>query len=214
MEILAKLFGSAAKVKIIRLFLFNPKSGYDLQDIIFRAKITIEEARREIKELEKAGLVKRRTFYKITRSKEGESKPDPKKKTTGWMLDERFLYLEAMYKFFTTIPPLQNRQILARLARTGKIKLIIISGFFIQDSNSRVDLLVVGDNFRQTLFENTIARIESDLGKEVTYVALETEEFNYRLRMYDKLIRDIIDYPHVVVIDKIGIHRNSMLHLV
>lgn len=214
MEILAKLFGSVAKVKIIRLFLFNQGIGYDLHEIIFRAKISAEQARREIKELEKAGLVRRRTFYKVIHANEEDSKLDVKKKTSGWMLDERFPYLEAMNKFFTTIPPLQNRQILARLAQTGKIKLIIIAGFFIQDPNSRVDLLVVGDNFRQSMFENTIARIESDLGKEVKYVALETEEFNYRLGMYDKLIRDILDYPHVIVIDKIGIQRSAIPYLV
>ena len=137
-----------------------------------------------------------------------------KKKATGWMLDERFPYVEAMTKFFTTIPPLQNRQILTRLAQTGKVKLIIIAGFFIHDVNSRVDLLVVGDHFRRGILENTIARIESDLGKEVKYVALETEEFQYRLGMYDKLIRDIIDYPHVVVIDKIGVRRSPIPHLV
>lgn len=212
MEILAKLFGSVAKVKIIRLFLFNTGTGYDLQDIVARAKITAEAARPEIKELEKAGLIRRRTFYKAIVNKQGEVTTDPKKKVSGWMLNERFPYLEAMNKFFTTIPPLQNRQILTRLAQTGKIKLIIISGFFIQNQNSRVDLLVVGDHFRNAAFESTIARIESDLGKEVKYVALETEEFNYRLGMYDKLIRDILDYPHVVVFDKIGIqHRPSTL---
>ncbi|TSC73298.1 MAG: Uncharacterized protein G01um101448_827 [Parcubacteria group bacterium Gr01-1014_48] len=214
MEILAKLFGSVAKVKIIRLFLFNAGRGYDLHDIISRAKITPEAARPEIKELERAGLIRRRIFYKSTVDKHGEPTTDPKRKVSGWMLDERFPYLEAMNKFFTTIPPMQNRQILTRLAQTGKIKLIIISGFFIQNPNSRVDLLVVGDHFRNAAFESTIARIESDLGKEVKYVALETEEFNYRLGIYDKLIRDILDYPHVVVIDKIGIQRTPAPFLV
>ena len=28
----------------------------------------------------------------------------------------------------------------------------------------------------------------------------ETKEFIYRLNMYDKLVRDIIDYPHEVIL--------------
>ena len=37
------------------------------------------------------------------------------------------------------------------------------------------------------------------------YAAFGTEDFAYRFGMYDKFIRDIVDYPHERLIDKIGI---------
>ena len=64
MDILEKLFGTAAKVKIMRLFLFNPTSTFDLQQISHRSKVTPQATRREIINLHKIGLIKRKSFYR------------------------------------------------------------------------------------------------------------------------------------------------------
>jgi hypothetical protein len=37
------------------------------------------------------------------------------------------------------------------------------------------------------------------------YVALPTSEFQYRMGMGDKLLRDILDYKHEVALDVLGI---------
>ena len=37
------------------------------------------------------------------------------------------------------------------------------------------------------------------------YSALESAELRYRVGMYDKLTRDVFDYKHQIVVDKIGI---------
>jgi hypothetical protein len=47
--------------------------------------------------------------------------------------------------------------------------------------------------------------MEAEIGKELRYAYFSTDEFRYRLSMYDKLIRDILDYPHRVLLDKLGI---------
>ena len=38
-----------------------------------------------------------------------------------------------------------SEDVLKRLKRAGRIKLLILSGVFIQETESRVDLLIVGD---------------------------------------------------------------------
>ena len=63
MEILEKIFGSAAKVKIMRLFLFNPEIPFDLDKTTVRAKITPQAARLNIRMLEQAGLLKSKVFF-------------------------------------------------------------------------------------------------------------------------------------------------------
>jgi hypothetical protein len=42
--------------------------------------------------------------------------------------------------------------------------------------------------------------MEAEIGGELSYAVFETKEFLYRLNMYDKLVRDILDYPHEVVV--------------
>ena len=49
-----------------------------------------------------------------------------------------------------------------------------------------------------------MAGIEAEVGKEIKYAILETDDFKYRLGVGDRLIRDIMDYPHDVALDKLG----------
>ena len=76
---------------------------------------------------------------------------------------------------------------------------------FIQEWETRVDLLVVGDDINMAKLESVMKVIESEVGKEIAYSAFETEDFEYRVGIHDRLIRDILDSPHTVLIDRIGI---------
>jgi predicted nucleotidyltransferase len=205
MEILSKLFGSTAKVKVLRLFLFNPHTAYDIKTVAVRSKLATPVARKEVVRLEKIGFVRRKTLVRAMSKKKRRGSALAKKNVHAWTLNERFTYLQSLQNFLLNIPPLKNSEILKRLSNAGKLKLVVIAGVFIQDPDSRVDLLVVGDNLKRRALERAIRTIESELGKELKYVSLDTSEFRYRLNMYDKLIRDILDYPHEKIIDKLGL---------
>ena len=101
--------------------------------------------------------------------------------------------------------PLQPKEIVKKISQLGAIKLLVISGVFIQDYESRVDLLVVGDNIKKTHLENLMKTLEAEIGKELKYAYFNTADFTYRMSMYDKLIRDILDYPHEKIVNKLGL---------
>ena len=86
-----------------------------------------------------------------------------------------------------------------------KIKLFIVAGVFTQNWDSRVDLLLVGDDLNLAKIESVIKTIESEIGKEISYSAFETQDFEYRFGIHDRLVRDILDYPHVTLLDRLGI---------
>lgn len=205
MEILGKLFGSTAKVKIIRLFLFNTETPYDIKDIIERAKVIPVEARKEMSTLESIGLVKRKSFVKDVTKKNGKKTIVKKIKSIGWVLDDSFAYLDAIRNLLITVSLHRYDDIPKRFAHAGKIKLMVVAGVFIQEWESRVDLLIVGDNLKTSSIINAIKTLESEIGKELRYSVFETADFQYRLGIYDKLIRDILDFPHKKVIDKLGV---------
>lgn len=201
-EVLEKLFGSPAKVKIMRLFIFNPIDNFDINQIIERSKVTPGAARKEITNLEKTGLLKKRSFFKdfiIGRKKKIE-----RRRVHGWSLNETFEYLEPLRNLLAHVGEARNKEIIRKLSRVGRLKLVIISGFFIQNWDSRVDLLVVGDNLKKGTLDNIIKTIESEVGKEIRYTSFETPDFQYRLGVYDKLIRDILDFQHETILDKIN----------
>ena len=203
-EILEKIFGSAAKVKIMRLFLFNPAETFDLGQIVERSKVTPASARHEVSMMEKVGLIKKRSFYKDYEVGPSKNRKIERRRTIGWTIDENFEYLEPLQNLLIHISPLRNGEILNRLARVGKMKLVVVSGAFIQNWDSRVDLLIVGDNIKKGTLENVIKTIESEVGREIRYASFETPDFKYRLGVYDKLIRDILDFPHEAILDKLN----------
>lgn len=206
MEILEKVFGSAAKVKIMRLFLFNPEVCLDISSIASRAKVSKKSARSEIHTLEEISLVKPRVFYKNTPSaSKSASNKDKKTKVKGWVLDTNFAHLVPLQNFLILASAFQPKDIIRRVSRVGKVKLLVVAGVFIQEKESRVDMLVVGDGIRKGTLETVVKSIEAELGKEIIYSAFETADFKYRLSMFDKLVRDILDYPHKKLIDKLGL---------
>lgn len=205
MDILEKLFGSAAKVKIIKLYLFNTDTAYDVAQAADRAKVSRGVARKEISNLEKIGFIKPKFYVKEVRIQKNRSLQTSRKRTNGWIMDQKFPYVEVIKSFLSSINPFRHKDIVDKISRAGKIQLLIIAGIFIKDPDSRVDLLVVGDNLKQGQLDNIIKTIESEIGKEIRYAVFETSEFNYRYSMFDKLIRDILDYPHEKIINKLNL---------
>lgn len=205
MDILEKLFGGAPKVKIIKLFLFNPDSAFDTTQTAERAKVSKGVARKEISNLEKINFIKAKVYTKEIKRQKNRSIKIFHKRVNGWTLDQKFPYIEAVKSFLSSINPFKHKDIMDRISRAGKIQLLVVSGIFIKDPDSRVDLLVVGDGLKQGQLDKIIGTIESEIGREIRYAVFETPEFNYRLSIFDKLIRDILDYPHEKIINKLSL---------
>jgi hypothetical protein len=201
MEILDKIFGSAAKVRMMRLFILNPSQQFSVGEIVNRTMTREKDVRAELALLEKIDLVRRRT---VSRKENPESIRS--KKTQVWALNQKFVYFDELKSFLVNANLIKNSELIKRIGRVGKIKLIILAGVFLnQPDDNRLDLLVVGDEIRNSSFERIVKSLESELGKEVKYAFFATNDFLYRMNMYDKLIRDLLDYPHQVVFDRIGI---------
>lgn len=201
MEILDKIFGSAAKVRMMRLFILNPDQQFSVDEIVSRTMTCEKDVRVELALIEKIDLTRRRT---VARKENLESLRS--KKTQVWGLNPKFIYLDELKSFLVNANLIKNSELIKRIGRVGKIKLIVLAGVFLnQLDENRLDLLVVGDEIRRASFENIVKSLESELGKEVKYAFFATTDFMYRMNMYDKLVRDLLDYPHQVVFDRIGI---------
>lgn len=187
------------------MFLFNSGTAYDVTQISDRTKESSSKVRREVHVLEKMDLIKRRVFYKTVHRKKGNKKIVGKVKTSGWILNTDFEFLAPLQQFLVNLNHLSPKDIARKLSKAGNMKLIIISGIFIQAPESRVDLLVVGDHIKKGSVENAIRTIEAEMGKEIRYAVFETADFQYRLGLYDKLIRDILDFSHEKIVNKIGV---------
>jgi hypothetical protein len=211
MEILAKLFGGETRVKLLRLFLFNPDNNYSLQETLDKTKSNKKEVSKEIINLLKTGIIKKKSITREVQLKKKKKIVIKKVSETGYGLDHKFPYLPALKNLLIMVSLHADDTLVKRFSSVGRIKLFIASGVFIQEWETRVDLLIVGDGLNITKLDTVMKTIESEVGREIIYSAFETEDFEYRYGMHDRLIRDIMDLPHATLVDKIGIGENKVL---
>ena len=196
---LSILFGSTARVKLLRFFLFNPSKEFLFDDISRRAKLVRRTARTEISALEKAGVIKQKTIYIEV---EGKSK---KMKAVGYALNKDFQELQALQTFLFETAPIDGKNLLRHLRQAGSLDFVGISGVFVRDFEQRLDVLLSMKKFSQAKVEKAIRSLEAEVGIEIRFAAMSSEDLMYRVGMYDKLTRDFFDYNHQVLVDKIGV---------
>lgn len=189
MERLAKLFGSPARLKMLRLFVFNRDIAFTLSEVAERTKLSKEAARREVAELCAAGLLRKKGA----------------RTSAHYQVDSRFEHLTALNAFVRETTSVRPQKIIATLKRAGALRLIALSGHFTGILEPQVDLLVVGDHLEERALAHAVHTLEAELGREIRYASFATPDFRYRLGVYDRLVRDVFDYPHRLLIDKIGL---------
>jgi hypothetical protein len=202
MEQLSKLFGSPARVKLLRLFTFNPETVYDRDSIVKIARITPDTASRELAGLARALVIQRKTFYKEV-ARPG-SKTSKKRKTIGWVMNPKYEYFEPLSRFMRDSLSVSETEIRKRFRGVGTVKLLVLSGFFAGARDSVLDVLIVGERLKEKQITNAIQSLEAECGKEIRYMVLSSEDYQYRRRIRDKFIRDVMDYEHVAITNKLS----------
>lgn len=189
MDSLSRLFGSPARLKLLRLFLLNSNDVFTVADVAIRARIGKEAVRREVAALVAAKVLKKRG-----------SGP-----SASYTTDTRFTHHEALKGFLRATSVLPDSAIVEGLRRAGAPRLIILSGLFTGSLEPKADILIVGDNLDERALSLAIRALEAELGRELRYASFATPEFRYRMGVYDRLLRDILDYPHRAIVDKLGL---------
>lgn len=196
---LSILFGSPARVKLLRFFLFNPSKEFTFDDMSRRAKLVRRTARTEINALERAGIIKGKQVYQQL---EGRSK---RSRVTAYAINKEFNELQALQTFLFETAPINGKTLLKHLRKAGPLDFVCISGIFLREFEHRLDVLIAMKKISQPKIENAIRSLEAELGIEIRYAAFESEDLRYRVGMYDKLTRDVFDYKHQIIVDKVGI---------
>ena len=145
--------------------------------------------RRELADLLAAGLLR----------KKGTQTP------IRYQTNPRFEHLDALEIFIRDTTSVRPQNMLKALKRAGTVRLVALSGLFTGILEAQIDLLIVGDNLDERVLATAVHSLEAELGREIRYASFPTADFRYRLGIYDRLLRDVFDYPHRLLVDKIGL---------
>ena len=156
-------------------------------------------ARTEISALEKAGVIRQKN---VLMTVPGKAK---KMKAIAYTLNKDFQELQALQTFLFDTAPIDGKNLLVHLRKAGSLDFVAIAGVFVRNFEQRLDLLIAMKKFSQSAVEKAIRSIEAEVGMEVRFAAMSSEDLMYRVGMYDKLTRDFFDYEHQTLVDKIGV---------
>lgn len=206
-DFLSAFLGNQARAKLARVFVLNESAASTLKEASDRAGVSIQAAAREIKTLEKIRIIKKVKDPGSKPRKNGAKARGKKpasgaKQESAWIVNPEFKHLRALSSFIHEVSPLRYGNIVAALRNCGRLSAVIVSGCFMGDTTRPVDLIVVVDNVNENRLEHAIKALEPVFGREIRYASFPAAEFRYRLTIQDRLIRDTIDYPHQVLLDR------------
>lgn len=208
-QILEKLFESVPKVRLLRLFVRNPEQLFAFAEVVKKTSLRAPVARKELKKLLNLELVAQKvaTLREETAKGVGTKKHRvliKTRKVPVFYANLKFRLLPELKDLITKDSITPRKKLLRQLQKLGSLKLVVLSGIFLNSELARTDLLIVGDNVKRMALERLLAEVESDLGRAVQYTLMESKEYEYRINMYDRFLRDIFELPHEKLINKLG----------
>lgn len=196
-EILENIFKSRSQLRLMRFFVLNPEKTLSTSELRDKLHIDGRTILSEMRVLLKMGFVKQ-----VSRQK--------KKYFT---FNETFPYYTEFRNLFVKANTYPQCKELGSLKKIGRVKLIVVGGIFVNYAKARLDILVVCDDMSRAKLKNAISIIEAEIGKEVRYMAISSDEFNYRLDMMDRFTIELLSSPHDILLNKIPKLKGFIVNL-
>lgn len=182
---LQDLMVSKVRVKLLKVFLSQPKEMFYIRQLVRLLKEEINAVRRELQRMEKLGMVKKenrgnRIYY--------------------WFNKDYPLYGDLL-SMVAKVAGLGG-EIIRRKSKLGKIRFALISGKIargLQVKPDEVDLLVVGDLEIKQLAD-LVKSFEQKIDREINYSVMSKEEFDFRKKRRDPFLLNILSNPKVMLI--------------
>ena len=182
---LEELFSSKARIKILKLFLFNPENRYYQRQIATLTNQSIRGVQREVEKLKKIGLIEEslegnRKYYKTNKS---------------------CPVFEDLKKIFFKTAGI-GKVLKKDLKKSNAIKIAFIYGSYARGEEnllSDIDLLVIG-NIKSRELSNILAKPKSDLGREINYTVYSLQEFKQRIKQRDHFLTTVLKEEKIFII--------------
>lgn len=195
-NMLEQIFGSKARVEILKFFLSKPEQKYYTRQLARDLELQVNSVRRELENLKNIGLIK-----EIKENDPANAKKNDKK---YYNCNLDFILFNELKNLFTKANLLSCQDFLDSLKAVEEIKLLILSGIFSGDTKSLTDLLIVG-KINKTKFLKDLHILEEDLNKEINYTIMDETEYEYRLDIHDIFLYKFKQGKQIEIINKLDV---------
>ena len=176
---------SKARVKLLDVFLANPREIYHVRGLVRKTGEEINAVRRELAHMEAVGILKK----------------EPRGNRLYYWPDSSYSLYSELLAIITKESGL-GEQIVKNRNRIGKISFCVFSRKFVERRERRteeIDVLIVGDIVMAEL-SVLVRQEEEKRKKEINYTVMTNEEFNFRKKRRDPFLLGILESGKVMVI--------------
>ena len=186
---LAKLFGSDARVKVLSLFMLNAGNEYYLREIAQETRLAIRSVQRTVENLTEIGI--------LQREKRGNS-------VYFRLRDDVPILSELKTIFLKTVG--LGALLRQMLTEQEGIEIAFIYGSVAkgeEEKASDIDVAIIGDlSSRQLTSE--LVKLERELGREINATVFTPTEWRSRGKKRDHFVRTLIQEPKIFLIGDNG----------
>ncbi len=193
---LTKLFGSQARVKLLKIFVLNQDEKFYLRQLSRDLKMQVNSIRRELENLQSFGLLSCDED-----SVELEERDRGKTEKKYYHVNQDFVLFPELKALMVKSQVLSNNVFVEKIRATCSPKVFILSGSLVSNPKSQTDILLVGRFNRDKLIP-LINELEEDLGRELNYTIMDYREYSYRVDIADFFVYNIIHGKKIVVTDE------------
>lgn len=183
---LEHLFSSRTRVKLLKIFLSNPKKDYFIRELTRKIKERINSVRRELENLEKLGLIVAETT--------GQKK--------FYRVDSNFILFPEMRALILKSQMTVEKDFAKNIKQVGQISYLVLTGIFTGVEDLQTDILIVG-KVNRTKLSRLINKFRKELDKQIRFTVMTKKEFEYRNDLTDKFLYNILENKKIVITDKI-----------
>ncbi len=166
------------------VFLLNLEEEYFIRELTRKLDEQINSIRRELDNLKKLGFLRSKT----------------KNRKKYFYVNKNFIFLDELKSIMTKALS-SNQSMVKELKKMGDIKVLILSGVFVDKEESTVDMLIVGDMDREKL--TTYINNDIRTKRPLRYSIMNEADYRYRLDCNDQFINGLLkDNENQIPINK------------
>lgn len=195
------LFGSKTRVRLLRLFLNNPKEAYFVRELTRKIGAQINAVRNEIQNLMATGVVIATDAPPA--ADEADKKPQEARSAGQrkyYRLNPDSLLYPELRALFLKARILLEKDFVHKLGAAGSVQYLALTGSFVGLDGAPTDIFIVG-KINKDKIGALIKNFEREIGREVNYTVMTPQEYRYRRDVTDRFLYSILEGKKIVVID-------------
>lgn len=183
---IARLFTTPLRIKVLKFFALQPETRYTVTQVAAALQGNKHAVAAEVRALERADIL-------VTRA-------DRTARTYAWNGSYRIADAIQRFAIDATTP---TDDVLGKAFRPLSPSLVVAAGMLANEERGTVDLLIVTRRPKDQRIAKVVKLLEATTALPVRYAVMSVSEYQARREGYDRLLRDIFDFKHRVILGKV-----------